>query len=150
MIALATDTPPAIIECREYKPASAREYPQFSIAFGSRSANLGAGDGSFAMQGDELVLGPLSRQQERMDPPPAASELPAEPPAQSAPLQHGRRAHRRRLDRTVLRRFCCALSRRHYDQLGALEPGLSLVRPFWRSKELRARQILHDLPPLVV
>src|SRR5262249_4509599 len=48
---------------------------------------LGAGDGSFAMQGDELVLGPLSRQQERMDPPPAPSDLPADPPAQSAPLQ---------------------------------------------------------------
>jgi hypothetical protein len=28
---------------------------------------LGAGDGSFAMQGDELVLGPLSRQQKRLD-----------------------------------------------------------------------------------
>jgi hypothetical protein len=38
MIALATDTPPAIIKCREHKPASAREYPQFSIAFGLRSA----------------------------------------------------------------------------------------------------------------
>src|SRR5262245_19627031 len=38
MIALAADAPPAIIECREHKPASAREYPQFSIAFGSRSA----------------------------------------------------------------------------------------------------------------
>jgi hypothetical protein len=49
---------------------------------------------------------------------------------------------------TLLRRFYCALSRRNYDQLGALEPGLGLARPFWR-KELRARQCLHDLPPLV-
>jgi hypothetical protein len=32
MIALAADAPPAIIECREHKPASAREYPQFRIA----------------------------------------------------------------------------------------------------------------------
>src|SRR6516225_7651404 len=73
--------------------------------------------------------------------PPAPSELPAEPPDQSASLQHGRRAHRRRLGRTLLYRFCCALSRRHYDQLGALEPSLGLARPFWRSKELRARQL---------
>src|SRR5262249_54530058 len=36
---------------------------------------------------------------------------------------------------------------RHYDQFGALEPGLGLARPFRRSKELRARQSLHDLPP---
>jgi hypothetical protein len=34
MIALAAE---AIVECREHKPASVREYPQFSIAFGSRS-----------------------------------------------------------------------------------------------------------------
>src|SRR6516164_5912381 len=60
----------------------------------------------------------------------------------------------RRLCSTVGRRIvegwtahCCAVSRRHYDQFGALEPGLGLARPFWRSKELRARQSLHDLPP---
>jgi hypothetical protein len=52
MIALAADAPPAIIECREHKPASAREYPQFSIAFGSRSATWARA----------IVLGPLSRQ----------------------------------------------------------------------------------------
>jgi len=50
---------------------------------------------------------------------------------------------------TLLRRFCRALSRRHYDQLGALKPGLGLARPLWRSKELRACQSLHDLPPMV-
>jgi len=82
----------------------------------------------------------------RSRPGPSCSELPAEPSDQSAPLQHGRRAHRR-LDLTLLRRFCCAISRRHYDQFGAFEPGLGLARPFWRSKELRARQSLHDLPP---
>ena|SRR5215831_766001 len=77
------------------------------------------------------------------------SELPAESPDQSAPLQHVRRARRCTLDCTLLRRFCCALSRRHHDQLGALEPGLDIARPFWRSKELRTRQSLHDLPPVV-
>src|SRR5262249_27661957 len=108
------------------------------------------------MQGDELVLASkrggsplLPRQNFPLIPPPAPSELPAEPPAQSAPLQPGRGAHRGRRDRPLLRRFCCAPPRRHYYQLGALEPGLGLARPFWRSKELRARQILHDLPPLV-
>jgi len=53
------------------------------------------------------------------------------------------------LGRTLLRRFCRALSRHHYDQLGALKPGLGLGRPLWRSKELRARQSLNDLPPMV-
>src|SRR5262245_23506245 len=42
-------------------------------------------DRALAMQGDELVLGPLSRQQERMDRR-LPSQLPAEPPDQSAPL----------------------------------------------------------------
>ena len=49
----------------------------------------------------------------------------------------------------LLRRSCRARSRCDYDQLSALEPGLGLARPLWRSKELRARQILHDLPPIV-
>jgi hypothetical protein len=40
------------------------------------------------------------------------------------------------------------LASRHYDQFDALEPGLDLARRFWRSKKLRARQSLHDLPPL--
>jgi hypothetical protein len=53
------------------------------------------------------------------------------------------------LGRTLLCRFCRALSRRHYDQLSALELGLGLARPLWRSKELRARQSLHDLPPTI-
>src|SRR5262249_13146000 len=35
------------------------------------------------------------------------------------------------------------------DQLRALEPDLGLARLLWRSKELRARQPLHDLPPMV-
>src|SRR5262249_50455746 len=38
MIALAAHAPPAIIECREHKPASAREDPQFRIAVRPRSA----------------------------------------------------------------------------------------------------------------
>jgi hypothetical protein len=38
---------------------------------------------------------------------------------------------------------CCAvfyraISRRSYDQLSALKPLFGLVRPLWRSKELRA------------
>ena len=49
----------------------------------------------------------------------------------------------------LLRRSCRARSRRDYDQLSALESGLGLARPLWRSKELRARQVLHDLPPIV-
>jgi hypothetical protein len=49
----------------------------------------------------------------------------------------------------VLRRLGRALSRRDYDQLSASEPGLGLARHLWRSKELRARQPLHDLPPMV-
>jgi len=35
--------------------------------------------------------------------------------------------------RTLLRRFYRALSRRHYDQLGALESGFGLTRALWRS-----------------
>ena len=50
----------------------------------------------------------------------------------------------------LLRRSCRARSRRDHDQLSALEPGLGLARPLWRSKELRTRQVLHDLPPIVV
>jgi hypothetical protein len=80
--------------------------------------------------------------------PPALSELPAEPSDQSAPLQHGRRAHRRRLRRISLPRYCRALSRLDYDQLRAVEPGLGLARPLCRSKELRPCQRLHDLPPV--
>jgi hypothetical protein len=49
----------------------------------------------------------------------------------------------------LLRPLCRALSRRDYDQLSALEPGLGLPRDLWRSKELRTRQPLHDLPPMV-
>src|SRR5215470_15181185 len=97
------------------------------------------------MQGDELVLGPRSRPQE--------SRL----PRQNFPLNL---PTNRRLCSTVGGRIvegwaahCCAvsaaLSRRHYDQLGALKPGLGLARPLWRSKELRTRQSLHDLPPMV-
>jgi hypothetical protein len=48
-----------------------------------------------------------------------------------------------------LRRFCRALSRRDHDQLSALESRFGLARDLWRSKELRARQPLHDLPPMV-
>jgi len=50
---------------------------------------------------------------------------------------------------SLLRPFCRALSHHDYDQLGALQPGLGLARPLWRTKELRARQPLHDLPPMV-
>ena len=49
----------------------------------------------------------------------------------------------------LLRRLYRAISRRDYDQLRALEPGLGLARLLWRSKELRARQPLHDFPPMV-
>ena len=47
----------------------------------------------------------------------------------------------------LLRRSCRARSRREYDQLSALKPRLGLARDLWRSKELRTRQPLHDLPP---
>jgi hypothetical protein len=49
----------------------------------------------------------------------------------------------------LLCRLYRAISRRDYDQLRALEPGLGLARLLWRSKELRAREPLHDLPPMV-
>ena len=42
-----------------------------------------------------------------------------------------------------------ARSRRDYDQLSALKPRLGLARDLCRSKELRARQPLHDLHPIV-
>jgi hypothetical protein len=49
----------------------------------------------------------------------------------------------------LLRRLYRALSRRSYNQLGALKPVFGLARPSlaW-SKELRPRQLLHDLPPV--
>src|SRR5262249_24219738 len=60
-----------------------------------------------------------------------------QPLSQTAPLQHGRKAlHRRRP--TLLRSLYRAISRRSYDQLGALKPVLVPARP---------RQPLHDLPP---
>jgi hypothetical protein len=49
----------------------------------------------------------------------------------------------------LLRSLYRAISRRSYDQLGASEPCLGLARHLWRTKELRARQSLHDLPPMV-
>jgi len=49
----------------------------------------------------------------------------------------------------LLRSLCRARSRRDYDQLSALKPRLGLARDLWRSKELRARQPLHDLHPIV-
>jgi hypothetical protein len=49
----------------------------------------------------------------------------------------------------LLRCFCRALSRRDYNQLSSLEPGLGLAHHLWRRKELRARQPLHDLPAVV-
>ena len=68
-----------------------------------------------------LKLGPIVRQ----------------PLSQAAPLQHGRKAlHRRRP--TLPRSLHRAISRRSYDQLGALKPVLVPARP---------RQPLHDLPP---
>jgi hypothetical protein len=47
---------------------------------------------------------------------------------------------------TLLRRLYRAISRRSYDQLSALKPLSGLVRPLWRSKELRAGRHLHDRP----
>jgi hypothetical protein len=47
----------------------------------------------------------------------------------------------------LLRSLYRAISRRSYDELGAREPCLGLVRHLWRTKELRARQSLHDPPP---
>jgi hypothetical protein len=49
----------------------------------------------------------------------------------------------------LLRRLYRALSRRSYNQLSALKPVFGLARPSlaW-SKELRPRQLLHDLPPV--
>jgi hypothetical protein len=46
------------------------------------------------------------------------------------------------------RRLYRAISRRDYDQLRALKPVLGVAHPLWRSKELRHRQLLHDLPPV--
>jgi hypothetical protein len=48
----------------------------------------------------------------------------------------------------MLRRLYRALSRRSYNQPSALKPVFGLPRPSlaWR-KELRTRQLLHDLPP---
>jgi hypothetical protein len=48
----------------------------------------------------------------------------------------------------LLRYLCRAFSRRGYDQCGALKPGLGLCVSLWRSKELRAREFLHDSPPM--
>jgi hypothetical protein len=50
----------------------------------------------------------------------------------------------------MLRRLYRALSRRSYNQLGALKPVFGLPRPSlaWR-KELRTRQLLHDICPPV-
>src|SRR5262249_56747131 len=68
-----------------------------------------------------LKLGPIVRQ----------------PLSQAAPLQHGRKAlHRQRP--TLLPSLHRAISRRSYDQLGALKPVLVPALP---------RQPLHDLPP---
>src|ERR1700756_3739372 len=50
----------------------------------------------------------------------------------------------------LLRRLCRAISRRSYNQLSALKPVFGLAcpgSPLWWTKELRARQHLHDLPP---
>jgi hypothetical protein len=75
----------------------------------------------------------------------------AQPLCQAAPLQHGRRTGRQRVRRTLPRRLCRALSGLSYDQFSALQPVSvsGLACPLWRSKELRARQHLHDLPPMV-
>src|SRR5262249_50885594 len=62
--------------------------------------------------------------------------------------QHGRKAlHRRRP--TLLRSLHRAISRRSYDQLGALKPVFGPERPLLlcRSQELGHCQRLHDLPP---
>jgi hypothetical protein len=48
----------------------------------------------------------------------------------------------------LLRLLSRAISRRSYDELGALKPLFGLVRPLWRSKEVRAVQNFHDLPPM--
>src|SRR6516162_5237438 len=70
-----------------------------------------------------------------------------QPLSQTAPLQHGRKAlHRRRP--SLLRSLYRAISRRSYDQLGALKPVLVPARPLCFGKERCAlRQPLHDLPP---
>jgi hypothetical protein len=48
----------------------------------------------------------------------------------------------------LLRRLYRAISRRDYDQLRALEPGLGFARHLWRNKEPRPRQLFHDVPPV--
>jgi len=48
----------------------------------------------------------------------------------------------------LLRPLYRAISRRSYDQLSALKPVFGLALVLWRSKEIRARQHLHDLPPM--
>src|SRR5262249_21279409 len=71
-----------------------------------------------------------------------------QPLRQATPLQHGRKAlHRWRS--TLLRSLHRAISRRSYDQLGALKPVVIPARPLCFGKELRPRQPLHDLPPMV-
>jgi hypothetical protein len=49
----------------------------------------------------------------------------------------------------LLRRLYRTISRRDYDQFSALELRLLVFAPDpWRSKELRTRQRLRDLPPI--
>jgi len=48
----------------------------------------------------------------------------------------------------LLRRLYRTISRRSYNQLCALKPVLGVAHPLWRSKELRTRQLFHDLPPV--
>jgi hypothetical protein len=63
-------------------------------------------------------------------------------------MHDGRRALHCR-HRTLLRRLYRTISRLSYDQLSALKPVFGLARPSlaW-SKELRTRQLFHDLPPV--
>jgi len=49
----------------------------------------------------------------------------------------------------LLRSLYRAISRRSYDQLGALKPILVPALSLCFGKELRPRQPLHDLPPMV-
>jgi hypothetical protein len=49
----------------------------------------------------------------------------------------------------LLRPLYRAISYRSYDQLSALKPVFGFALALWRRKEIRARQHLHDLPPMV-
>ena len=79
-------------------------------------------DRALAMQGDELVLGPLSRQQERMDRRLPRHNFPLNLPTNRRLCSTAGGRIVKAGPHTAAPFLLRALSRRHYNQLGALEP----------------------------